>query len=107
MSTRNIAIADAGPRAADVMLPDPRTFPPTTTVAEARAVFESPRQKLLVVCDGTRYVGPVRDDGLDGADDAATVEAVLDPAVPTMAPDDPSDRVPALVERSGLSRVPV
>ena len=107
MATRNIAIADAGPRAADVMLADPKTFPPTTTVTEARAVLESPRQKLLVVCDGSRFVGAIRRDGLDGADDSATIDGYVDASVPVIGPDDPSERVPGLVEASGLTRIPV
>src|SRR4051812_24127250 len=74
MGTSNIAAADAGPLASDVMLAGAGTLPPTATVAQARAVFESPRQKLLVVCDGTRYVGAIRRDGLDGAGDAATID---------------------------------
>jgi CBS domain-containing protein len=108
MGTRNIAIAEAGPRAADVMLDAPKTFPPSTTVAQARAVFESPKQKLLVVCDGPRFVGAIRRDGLDGADDPdAAVTDYLDASVPVLAPDDPSARVPDLCAESGLTRVPV
>jgi CBS domain-containing protein len=108
MATRNIAIAEAGPRAADVMLDEPKTFPSTTTVADARAVFESPKQKLLVVCDDGRFVGAIRRDGLDGADDpSATIGAYVDPSVPVLGPDDPSDRVPELVAESGLTRIPV
>src|SRR4051794_3142964 len=107
MSTSNLASVDAGPLAQDVMLLGPKTFPPTTTVAEARAIFESPRQKLLVVCDGSRYVGAVTRGALEGADDGATVETVIDPDVATMAPEDPKDRVREICERSGLNRIPV
>ena len=107
MSTSNIAAADAGPLARDVMLAGPKTFPPTTTVAEARAVFESPRQKLLLVCDGDRYVGAIRRDGLGDADDAATIDALVDPAVPILGPEDSNAAVPAIVERTDLSRIPV
>ena len=108
MGTINIAVAEAGPTARDVMLAGPSTFPPSTTVAEGRAVFESPRQKLLVVCDGTRYVGAIRRDGLDAAtDETATLDGFVDPAVPVMAPGDPSERVPDVVARTGLNRIPV
>jgi CBS domain-containing protein len=107
MGTTNIAAADAGPLARDVMLAEPKTFPPTMTVAEARAVFESPRQKLLLVCDGARYVGAVRRDGLEGADDADTIDRHVDPAVPTLAPEDGRDDVPEIVGRTALSRIPV
>jgi Mg/Co/Ni transporter MgtE len=107
MSTSNIAAAEAGPLARDVMLVGPKTFPPTMTVAQAREVFESPRQKLLLVCDGSRYVGAIRRDGLDGADPAATIEALVDPAVATLGPDDANADVPAIVERTELTRIPV
>jgi CBS domain-containing protein len=100
-------VAEAGPRARDVMLDAPKTFPPTATVAQAREALASPKQKLLVVCDGDRYVGAIRRDGLDGADDAATIDGYVDGGVPVMAPDDPSGRVPELVEQAGLTRIPV
>jgi CBS domain-containing protein len=100
-------MAEAGERARDVMLEAPNTVEPATTVAQARAVFESPRQKLLVVCDGDRYVGAVRRDGLDGAPAEDAIEAHLASDVPVLLADDPSDRVPELVAASGLTRIPV
>src|SRR4051812_36046073 len=107
MSTSNLAATDAGPSARDVMLVGPKTFPPTTTVAEARAIFESPRQKLLLVCDGPRFLGGVTRAALEGADDATTLDQVVDPSLPTMAPEDASAQVPATVQRTGLNRIPV
>jgi IMP dehydrogenase len=107
MGTRNIEVADAGPSAKDVMLTEPNTFPPTMTVAEARAVFESPKQKLLVVCEGTHFVGAIRRDGLDGAGDDEAIGDLVDADVVTLAPEDPSARVPEIVEASGLTRIPV
>src|SRR3954453_534100 len=107
MSTSNLAGVDAGPLARDVMLAGPNTLPPVTTVAEARAVFESPRQKLIVVCDGSRYVGAVTRGSLEGADDDATLDTVTDPGVATLAPEDASERVPEIVADSGLNRIPV
>ena len=107
MGTRNIPLDEAGSHARDVMLDEPKAFPPTLTVAEARTVFESPKQKLLLICDGARYVGAIRRDGLDGAPDDQPATDFLDDTVPVMAPDDPSDRVPRLVESSGLTRIPV
>jgi CBS domain-containing protein len=107
MATRNIDVADAGPSARDVMLTEPKTFPPATTVAEARAILESPRQKLLVVAEGTRFVGAIKRDGLDGAADDAAIGDLVDAGVVTLAPEDPSARVPEIVEASGLTRIPV
>jgi CBS domain-containing protein len=59
MPTRNVPLADAGPRVADVMLRAPRAVPPETTVAEARATFENPRVRLLLVARGERFLGSV------------------------------------------------
>ena len=64
VGTRNIPIAEAGPQVADVMLRDPRTVAPDTTVAEARAQFENPRVRLVLVADGERFLGAVTRDSL-------------------------------------------
>jgi CBS domain-containing protein len=107
MGTRFIPTADAGPRVRDVMLLEPNTVPPTTTVAEARRIFESPRQKALLVCDGSRYVGAIGRDGLDGADADAPLARLVDAQAPTLGPEDETARVYEVVERHGLTRIPV
>lgn len=107
MGTTHIAVTDAGPTVADVMLAAPDTVPSSTTVGEARAVFESPRQKLLVVAEGGRYVGALGRDGLGGADDGAPVTDLDLGAVPTLGPDAPTARIFEIVEAHDLTRIPV
>ncbi len=107
MSTRNIPIADAGPSAADVMLRDPRAVPPSTTVAEARATFENPRVRLLLVADGDHFLGAVtRDDVGDEVDGARTLGELAGDAV-LVRPDDPVERVVGLLGDEGTDRLPV
>ena len=57
MATRNIPLAEAGPRVEDVMMRGPRAVPPDTTVAEARETFENPRVRLLLVARGDTFAG--------------------------------------------------
>ena len=101
--TKNVPAADAGPLVRDVMLAEPDTLPPTATVADARARFESPRHKLLLVADGDRYVAAVTRESIEDADDATPLGELTPAPVPTLAPDEPYERALAL-ERS---RTPV
>ena len=108
MPTRNIPIADAGPHVADVMLREPRTVAPGTTVAEARAQFENPRVRLLLVADGERYLGAVTRESLPADADA---NAPLGPIAPAggmrVAPGDPVSRATDAIAEGGLDRIPV
>src|SRR5688500_13124964 len=72
MATRNIPVAEAGPRAADVMLREPRAVPPDTTVQAARETFANPRVRLLLVADGDRFLGAVTRADIGDGVDAAT-----------------------------------
>jgi CBS domain-containing protein len=85
------------------MLVGPDTLPPTATVAEARAAFESPRHKLLVVADGTRYVGSIDRGAVENADDATPLGELRMADVPTLSPDDPTSAALEL----DASRTPV
>jgi CBS domain-containing protein len=107
METKHIASADAGPRVRDVMLLDPTTVPSTATVADARRIFESPRQKLLLVADGTHYAGGLTPAAIEGADDDTPLGTVASRDTPTLDPEEPTERVYAVVEEHGLNRVPV
>lgn len=107
MSTRNISLEQAGSRARDVMLTDPDVHDPATSLAEARAAFESPKQKLLVVCDDGRYVGSIRRDGIPDSDDSTLLTDHLDTSVPTVGPDAETATLPAIVADSGVNRIPV
>ncbi len=107
MATRNIPLADAGPRAADVMLRAPRAVPPGTTVAEARATFENPRVRLLLVADGDRFLGAVtREHVGDGVPDDTTLAGLAAESA-LVRPEEPVDRVVALLEADGSDRLPV
>ena len=107
MSTRNIPVADAGPSAADVMLRDPRTVAPSTTAGEARAEFENPRVRLLLVADGERFLGAVtRADLGDDVDDAQSLGALASDAV-LVRPEEPVERVVGLLGDAETDRLPV
>jgi CBS domain-containing protein len=103
----NVPVAEAGPTVGDVMLPDPEVHPPSSTVGDARRAFESPRQKLLVIADGARYVGAVRRESAEGdaADDAPIT--ALETSVPTLSPSDPTARIFEIVDTHDLTRIPV
>jgi CBS domain-containing protein len=104
----NVPVAEAGPTVGDVMLPDPDVHPPSATVADARRAFESPRQKLLVIADGSRYVGAVRRESAEGdADAEAPITSLETGAVPTLAPSDATERIFEIVDTHDLTRIPV
>ncbi len=108
MPTRNIPVADAGPRAADVMLREPRAVPPATTVREAREMFENPRVRLLLVADGDQFLGAVTRAHLgEGVDGSLPLGPLAAEAV-RVRPEDPVDRVVALLEADEeADRLPV
>ena len=108
MPTRNIPIADAGPHVADVMLRGPRTVAPETTVAEARAQFDNPRVRLLLVAEGERYLGAVTRESLpeDAAADAP-LGPIADGNGLRVAPSDPVSRAMDEIAAGGLDRIPV
>ena len=80
MATRNVPLPDAGPRVEDVMLRDPRTVAPETTVAAARETFENPRVRLLLVASGDAFLGAVRREGIDAGVAGDTPLGELAPA---------------------------
>jgi CBS domain-containing protein len=105
MPTRNVPLADAGPRVADVMLREPRAVPPATTVAEARTEFENPRVRLLIVAEGDRFLGVVtRDDVAGDVDGDATLERLTADGV-LVRPEDPVARAVELLDET--DRLPV
>jgi CBS domain-containing protein len=91
-----------------VMLREPRAVDPTTTVAEARATFENPRVRLLLVARGDRFLGAVRreDVGPEVADDA-TLEQLATADGALVRPDDPVDRAVELLDAEQADRLPV
>ena len=107
MGTTHIAIVDAGPLVRDVMLVGPKAVSPQTTVDDARGVFDSPRTKSLIVCDGTRYLGMITREDLEDVDGACPLGEVVEDTAPTLGPDDATARIHELVEQHGFTRIPV
>lgn len=107
MGTRNIPLDEAGPAVADVMLREPRTVTPETTVAAARTEFENPRVRLLLVAEGDAFVGVVtRDDLPEDAAPGATLGALAG-AGTRVAPGDPVARAVELLDAHDTDRLPV
>ena len=55
----------------EVMISQPKTLPPTATVADARRMFENPSVRTALVVEDGRYAGELTREDVDGADDAA------------------------------------
>jgi CBS domain-containing protein len=108
MPTRNVPLADAGPRVEDVMLRGPRTVAPDTTVAEARAAFENPRVRLLLVARGDTYLGAITRETIgDELAGHVTLEALATTGGALVAPADPVDRAVELLDAQQTERLPV
>ena len=108
MPTRNVPLESAGPRVEDVMLRGPRTVAPETTVAEARAAFENPRVRLLLVARGTTFLGAITREGLgDGLAGDDTLGALAGRGDARVAPDDAVSRAVELLDAHQTDRLPV
>jgi CBS domain-containing protein len=108
MPTRNVALAEAGPRVEDVMLREPRAVAPETTVAEARRTFENPRVRLLLVCRGDAFVGAVTRDAVGpDVDGGVTLEQLAGRDDALVRPEDPVGRAVELLDAGQAERLPV
>ena len=109
MPTRNVALDSAGPHVHDVMLRGPRTVAPGTTVGEARAAFENPRVRLLLLARDDVFLGAVTRESIpDGAPDDESLETLARTDEDTLvAPDDPVTRAVELLEARATDRLPV
>jgi CBS domain-containing protein len=108
MPTRNIPLADAGPRVEDVMLRGPRTYAPDTTVAEARVEFENPKVRLLLVARDDTYLGAVTRETLgDELGGDVPLEALAAGERMQIDPDDPVERAVELLDARQTDRLPV
>ena len=108
MATRNVPLEFAGPRVRDVMLREPRTVAPDTTVGAARATFENPRVRLLLLARAGAFVGAVTRESIpaEAADDAALDGLARDDEV-WVGPEDPVGRAVELLDARATERLPV
>ena len=107
MPTRNVPLAEAGSRVADIMLRGPRTLDPTTTVGEARRAFENPRERLLLVARGDTFVGAIGRAALaSDIPDETTLEQ-LDLGGVQVDPGDPVAHALELLDADEGERLPV
>jgi CBS domain-containing protein len=108
MPTRNVPMAEAGPRVEDVMLRGPRTVPPETPVAEARAAFENPRVRLLLLARGDTFAGAVTREsvGDDVSDDVPLGDVAARDGW-QVRPGDPVARAVELLDAEQADRLPV
>ena len=104
--TIHIPIDEAGPTVSDVMMRGAKTVGPATPLAEARAVFVSPRKMLLLVTDGERFLGTLTPDDVPAEGDGP-IEPHVRADTPRVAPGDPVSRALEIVDSQGLTRIPV
>jgi CBS domain-containing protein len=106
--TRNIPVDAAGPHAQDVMLSAPRTLAPEATVAEARAAFENPRERMLLIARGNEFVGTVSRDALpDDAPDDDPLAGLADRDAARVGPEETVARALELLDAREAERLPV
>jgi CBS domain-containing protein len=90
------------------MLREPRTVAPETTVAEARAMFENPRVRLLLLVRDQAFAGAITRVSIpDAADDDQPLGALARDDGAQLAPDDPVARAVELLEAHETDRLPV
>lgn len=108
MPTRNVPLESAGPQVEDVMLREPRTVVPETTVAEARESFANPRVRLLLLARGDAFLGTITRDSIpaDATDDQA-LEGLAGGDADIVAPGDSVARAVELLEARDADRLPV
>lgn len=91
MGDSSVRVEDAGDlRVRQAMISRPKSVPRTASVGEARALFENPKNRMLLVVDGDRYAGHVLRDGIPEASietDATPLWSHVQNACPTIGPD--------------------
>jgi CBS domain-containing protein len=108
MAISNVPLETAGPSVADVMLHDPRTLAPDTTVGEARAMFENDRVRLLLLARDGTFAGAVTRESLpDDAADDDRLDALAGADFALVAPSDPVARAVELLDERDTDRLPV
>jgi CBS domain-containing protein len=108
VSTRNIPLAEATGTVGEVMLREPRVHEAGEDIAVARAEFENPRVRTLLVCAGDRLLGTVDRAQVEAhAGGPATLGELAVDGGPRVAPQDTPARALEVLAEAGESRVPV
>lgn len=95
-------------RVRDIMLQTPKTLGATATVADARALFASPKTVSIVVADGSRFVGMLsRSDVPTLLPDSSPIHTFARRDVPTMTAEQSVAEVWQLLNEHNLTRVAV
>src|SRR4051794_17159153 len=102
-ATIHIPLDEAGETVKEVMMREPRSVGPQTTLAEVRETFANPGVKLLLVVDGERFLGTLTRDDLPAEGEGA-VGPLVRADRPNVGPDDPIAAALALVESHGMTR---
>jgi CBS domain-containing protein len=89
MGDSSVRIEDAGDlRVRQAMIARPKSVPRQASVGEARILFANPKNRLLLVVDGT-YAGHVlRDDIANSEADASPLWGHVRQECPTIGPDE-------------------
>lgn len=108
MPTQHVSLEQAGDTVASVMMRGPRVWQADDDVASAHEDVANPRVKLLLVCDGDRFLGAVASDAAADAHEPATKLGTLaDTHSPRISVDaSPQDAVELMAQLS-TSRLPV
>ena len=104
--TVHIPLDEAGGTVKDVMMREPRSVGPATSIAELRETFANPGVKLMLVTDGERFLGTVSRGDVPAEGDGP-IEPHVRPDTPRVSPDDPVENALKLVREDGMTRIPV
>jgi CBS domain-containing protein len=108
MPVHNVPVQSAGEHVEDVMLRGPRTLAPEATAGEARAAFENPRERLLLVARGEEFVGTLTREALpDDVGDDEPLARLADRDGARVQPADSVRRALELLEAGQSERLPV
>ena len=77
--------------AADLMLREPKTLPGDATVSDVREVLANPKVQMVLLADGTQFVGAVTEIPADAGDDSPAVD-YADASPETIAPSASADK---------------
>jgi CBS domain-containing protein len=108
MTVHNVPVQSAGEHVEDVMLRDPRTLAPEATAGDARAAFQNPRERLLLVARGEAFLGSVTREALpDDVADDEPLAGLANPDGARVLPADSVRRALELLDADQSERLPV